>query len=130
MVNFANSKLLAKTLIEGNGRTVTVSRRDTTADDPAKPWRGPPVPGADTTVSVKAVILNFEDALVDGTRVRRGDKKALIAVQSVEDATTGTAPDLKSFDTLVDGAQNWNIESVNEVDPGDTSVLYTLQIRR
>jgi hypothetical protein len=130
MVNFANLKATAQVLIEGNGRTITVSRRDTTISDPTKPWRGAPVPGADTTVSVKAVVLAFDDALVDGTLVKRGDKKALISVQSVEDATSGTAPDLKSFDTFVDGAEDWEIMSVNEVDPGDTSVMYTLQIRK
>lgn len=129
MADFVNLRLVAERLIEANGRTVVLSKRDRAADDLNKPWRGPTVPGTDVTVTVIAAMFDFEAADIDGEIVRRGDKTAFIAAKSVDDASTA-ALKIETFDKFTDETEVWKIVSVNLIAPSTLRVLYIAHLRK
>lgn len=76
-----------------------------------------------TTQTVKAVILNFRRAEIDGTLIKNGDRRALVAPDNLTRAP-------KTGDTITDGSEVFSIQNVEEVKPGDTVLLYKLQLRK
>ena len=78
-------------------------------------------PKVSTTVSVRAVITNYNQNEIDGTLIQREDKQAIIAGASV------AKPD--TFDELVRGSLRYKIVNVEEITPGGTPLLYKLQLR-
>ena len=131
MVNYANFRALAERLIEANGRDISLIRRD--QDNPtsaAKPWRDS-TEAATITFTVKGVIIEFEAEDFDGTLVRRGDKRILISDQSVIDEG-GSATNLiiEDYDHVLDAGVRWKIIEANTIEPGDTRIMYDLQVRK
>lgn len=131
MVDFASFRLLAERLIEANGRTLSLVRRDQgNPVDPAKPWRGSTEVGT-ITFDVKGVFIEFEKEDFDGTLVRRGDKRVLIADKSVTDEG-GSAVNLKieDYDHILDGGVRWKIQNAELIAPGDIRIMFDLQVRQ
>ena len=131
MVNYASLKSLAERLIEANGRDLTLVRRDQgNLVDPNEPWRGS-TEASEISFVVKGVFTEFEKADFDGSLVRRGDKRVLIADQSVLDESGG-APNLKieDYDHIVDDGVRWKILSVEVIQPGDTRIFYDIHVRQ
>ena len=84
-LDYTSFQNLAERLIEENGRTISLVRRDqANPTDPAKPWRGS-TEADEITVVVKGVFVEYEKMDFDGSLVRRGDKRVLIAAKSVTD---------------------------------------------
>lgn len=77
---------------------------------------------ASTTQSVKMLITDFKRNEIDGTLIKNGDKKALLAPDNLTRAP-------KTGDQVIDD-ETFTIESVNELKPGDTVLLYKLQLRK
>lgn len=123
MVDYTSLAATAKRLIEKNGRTVTITKMSQTPADPAKPHRARN-PAADTSVTPTAVVVPFESEQVDGSNVMVDDKMVMVAQESV------SGVDLKSFDRLTDGSDEYDIVKVKKVNPGPTSVVYMIQVRR
>lgn len=123
MVDYTSLAATAKRLIEKNGRTVTITKMSQTPADPAKPHRARN-PAADTSVTPTAVVVPFEREQVDGSNVMVDDKMVLVAQESV------SGVDLQSFDRLTDGSDEYDIVKVKKVNPGPTSVVYMIQVRR
>lgn len=131
MVDYVSLADVAERLIEKNGRTISLVRRDQgNPVDSAKPWRSS-TEADEITVSVLGVVIKFEKEDFDGTLVRRGDKRALIAANSVTDAG-GSASNLKieDYDHIIDGTTRWKIIDAETVEPGDTRVYYDIQVRQ
>ncbi len=127
-VSFQN---LAERLIETNGRTLSLVLRDQgNLTDPAKPWRASTEVDL-ITVVVKGVVIDFEKEDFDGTLVRRGDKRILIANKSVTDEG-GTAANLKieDYDHVLDGGVRWKIITAMLIEPGDLRIMFDLQVRQ
>lgn len=123
MIDYVSLAATAQRLIGANGRDVTLVKQDRAPADSLKPWRA----GGVNDVSVgplKAVIVPFDSDDVDGSLVRRDDKRALVAAND-----TGVAL-IEQFDILVDGADQWRIVRVSTINPGDVRVVYDMQIRR
>ena len=122
MVDFVRLSATAQRLIGANGRTVTLQNRTTTPVDVNKPWLGTTASG--TSVSVTAVILDYDNDQVDGTLVQAGDRRALVADDDIDDfdISAGTT-------TLIDGSNTYSIESVMPIQPATKAVIYTLQLR-
>ena len=130
MVNYVSLANLAERLIEENGRTFTLVQAGETAVDPAKPY-GPDTTAGQTRHTVLGVITEFENEDIDGTLIRRGDKRCLIAHNSIVDVASGTESlIIEEFDTLEDGTEVWKIEGVETIHPGDTRIMYDLQLRK
>ncbi len=129
MVDYASLRLTAERLIEASGRSVTLTKRDRTADNSSTPWTGPADPGTDVTIVVIAVMLDYKTEEIDGTLVIRGDQRCFIADKSVVDVSSA-AIQLHDFDTLTDGAIVWHIENAEILEPGSTRIMYEMQLRK
>lgn len=84
-----------------------------------------PTPGAEVDHPARFVLVGFEADEIDGTRVLMTDKKALMAPGSLTIEPT-------SNDHLVESDGSvWNIiPPVQTLRPAETTLLYTLQVRR
>lgn len=130
MVNFVSLANTAERLIEENGRTLTLVRAGETAADPAMPWRADTTAG-ETRLDVIGVISEFKNEDFDGTLVRRGDKMALVAHNSVADEASGSdSVIIEEFDRLLDAGAEWKILGVEPIHPGSTRIMYILQLRK
>lgn len=78
-------------------------------------------PKTTTQLSLYAVITDFNQNEIDGSLIRRSDKKALIAGTAIDKPDT--------FDELITASARYKIINVEEITPGQKSVLYKLQLR-
>lgn len=130
-LDYANFRNLAERLIEENGRALSLVRRDQgNPVDPAKPWRAS-TEAAEIIVPVLGVFIDFEKEDFDGSLVRRGDKRILIADKSVIDEG-GSAANLQieDYDHVLDGAVRWKILTANLIEPGTIRIMFDLQVRQ
>lgn len=130
MINYTRMRATAVRLIEANGRTMTFTKLGSTPLNPAEPWREDS--GVDDTdITVIVLESEFENEDIDGTLVRRGDKKMLVAASSIEaNAPSGADTDLEDYDELLDGGTPWKIERVLPTRPGEPRVMYEVQVRK
>ncbi len=130
-LNYTNFRSLADRLIGENGRSLTIVRRDqANATDPAKPWRDSTEANTIST-PVTGVFIEYEKEDFDGTLVRRGDKRVLIAVVDVEDETAGGGNvKVEDYDHILDGTTRWKIITAETIEPGNLRIMYDLQVRQ
>lgn len=131
MIDYVKFQDLAVRLIEANGRTLSLVRRDqANPTDPAEPWRSSTESGT-ITVAVLGVFAEFEKEDFDGSLVRRGDKRVLIAAKSVT-TEGGSASNLiiEDYDHILDGTTRWKIITAGVVEPGVLRVLFDLHVRQ
>ncbi len=74
------------------------------------------------SVSMPAVITVFDKRDALGDLVETGDLQAIIAAQNIEKPKTN--------DILSDDGEEYRIIFVSEIKPGNTAILYKLQIRK
>ena len=130
MVDYVSLRNLAERLIEKNGRTLTLVRLDQgNPADPAKPWRES-TDADEITFPVLGVFIEFEKEDFDGTLVRRGDKRVLVADQSVVDASTASNLKIEDYDFIQDVSVRWKIMNVEAIEPGDLRIYYDLHVRQ
>lgn len=123
MVSYSSLAAVAQRLIDENGRDITITLKDRAAANPSEPWRANG--SSDTVVGpVRAVVVPYSTQDVDGTLVQREDKRALVAALDVDPSV------LENFDLVTDGSDVWRVVASRIVNPGDTRVIYALQLRR
>lgn len=127
-LNYENLANTAERLIEENGRDLTLIKGSETVADPTKPWREDLVAG-ETRFTIKGVIVRYDNEDIDGTLIKRGDRQALVAHNSVEDESTGSVI-IEKFDRVLDGGVDWKIIEVTSWEPGDTRIFYDMQLRQ
>ena len=121
MANYTKLAQTAKRLIEKNGRTVTLRSVSPTPADPTKPWRARS--DADVEVSVIAVIL--DNKLTDEDEVLRGTRKAYVAQESAP------VVDLSDYGLLIESSgEQWKVDSVEILTPGDVVIYYKLMLKQ
>jgi len=122
--DYSSLSATAKRLIERFGRPVTLKRQTTTPTDPAKPWRGG-AQAADVSTAVVAVLVDYTLQEATSDHVQRGDKRAYVAQAS------GPGIDFATYDRLVEAdGQTWQIVRAETINPGDTKLLFDLQLRQ
>ncbi len=114
--NYQPIQSRATSLIKRFGREYTFTRETDTAYDPAS---GDST-SATATYTSSLVWLNFNRSEIDGDSVRAGDAAPIME--------SANAP--MQGDTLIHQGVKWRIERVETVEPGDTVVIYKLQVRR
>lgn len=131
MVDYVAFQLLAERLINENGRPLTLQREDqVNAADPAEPWRAPAIT-EQVTLAVVGVFIEYEKEDFDGSLIRRGDKRVLVAAKDTEDVQTGNENiKVEDFDTLLDGTVVWKIITVETIEPGSLRIMYDIQVRK
>lgn len=107
-MSYASNAATALRLITKKGKTVTLTK----------------LTGA-VTATPKACQFSYSLNAIDGDRVRAGDCYILVAATD----TALVGKDLKTFTFATVGGREWGIEDVNELIPGDTSLVFKLQLR-
>jgi hypothetical protein len=111
---------MAREQIEEYGRTVILRRNNEGAYNADTDTMDG---GTVSDVSVKVLFTEYRQNEIDNTIILRGDKKILIA-----DAALGFAP--QHNDIIVDGTDHYKVINLSTVQPGDTPLLYKLQVRK
>lgn len=128
-IDYATLRTKAETLIADAGRSVTFIKKDQgNPADPSKPWRAS-TGAADVSFPVIAAVVDYDFDEVDDTLVNRGDKRVLVSAAAV-DTAAGGATNLEEFDNMVDGNDEYGIVNVGVVAPGDTRIIYDIQVRK
>lgn len=131
MVDFARLAQTAQRLIEANGRSVMLRKRDRTPADPAEPWRGPDTTPTPPDGDVQTAIVAFvppsgtgfgRNRIIDGTLADSFDQIGLLAADSVPGI------DIEDFSTVEDGTKAWKIENVKTLRPADQTIIYALSL--
>jgi len=108
--DYSNVQATAISLINKFGRTIT-HRTTTSSGDEFDPV----IVNNDT--SITAVMIGYEAKEIDGTLIKTNDKMIL------------TYTSINTKDEILDGAIKYEVVNVNEVKPGDTPLIYKVQIR-
>jgi hypothetical protein len=106
--------------IKDKGRSVTLKHVVNGAYDPQTDTNG--ADGSSTQI-VKMVITKFKSSEVDGTMILKSDKRGLLATDGLT-----TAPLIG--DLITDGGVTYTIVDFDTIQPGDTVILYKLQLRK
>jgi len=129
-LDYVSFRLLAERLIETNGRTLSLVRRDQgNPVDAAKPWRAS-TEAAEITVAILGVFIEFEKEDFDGTLVRRGDKRILVSDKSVTDTSSAANLKIEDYDYVLDGTVRWKIITAETIEPSPLRIMYNLQVRQ
>lgn len=129
MVNYERLAATAQRLIEANGRTVTLFKKDRAPANPSQPWRGPGEEPEGTLSPVAAIVPVRGTGLGKMTKDEKGglsrnaDMVALIASSSV------AGVDLAEYDSLLDREQLFKIVEREELNPGSTSLIFSLGLK-
>lgn len=118
-INYTELLAEVKTVIEENGRAMTLVKQNDTPDDADVPWKD--LTGSNTSTPFIGVVGTFEWMEQGDSIVRRGDKKVL--------AHADLGVDLDEYDQLIDGATTWNIIGMDKVSPGTKDLMYIMQVR-
>lgn len=118
----------AKDLIDENGEDAVIRRTVPGArpiPDP-EPWK--PVAPSISEVPVRAVFLNYNiqgagEPYVDGSLIKTGDKKVLVAAADIQDIT---ASDI----IIRANGDKYKIVIPKLLDPNGQKILWTLQARQ
>lgn len=134
-IDYVGLAKIARTLINDNGRDLTIQMKSRTATDPTKPWRGST--GNVHSLTVKGIVFPFDFADVSDSGdkltfsrelihdlVRRGDSQCYIAANDTESLP------VEEFDSLLDGTDVWKIIQASPLKPGSVTVIYTLHLRK
>lgn len=118
--DYGRAAATASRLIKKFGVPVTIVATNI-SPNPGESWK--PGVANPLTQGGLAVFLNYDQTLVDGTLIRSGDQKVLLSAGELT-----FAPSFIGY--LQRGSEKWNIVKIEPLNPGDTLVMYTLQVRR
>lgn len=117
---YDNLQLTAQTLLADKGQACTLTVVTPGTYDPATSTSTPTT----TNYSVTAAVFDYPVAMIDGSRILRGDKKVLMSAYGL---TAVPKPD----HTFTDAASVvYTVIDAKATAPGGTVVLWTLQVRR
>jgi len=107
--------------ITDKGRTITV--RSPGVGEVYNPATDTFTAADPVDVNTKAVFTKFSQKDIDGEIIKRTDQRVLIAAASL-----ATAPDTE--DKILDGLAQYSVIHTEIVKPGDTEILYMVQVRK
>lgn len=128
--DWSSTVSLVNRLLTKFGRSITLLKDDRQPDNPAEEWEGPPewddatASTSDKLDDVKAVFVGVSESefadITDGL-IRRGKDGFLIA---------GDAGDLSGFNRVDDSGSLWSISRLTPLKPGDTVLLWGVEVER
>lgn len=117
MTFYSDLAAVASALLTDKGQTISFSRDNVTAFDPAS---GSETKGAPVTFSGKGAIFGYNASEVDGTVVQQDDKRLIL--EAVD------TPPLIGDEATV-GSVAHRVISVETVAPAGEAVIYKAQLR-
>lgn len=124
LIDYPELAVKVQRVIEGTGRDVTFIRNDETPVDSAKPWFGYPEAAAQTVTAKAVADMDTQEELEDNFDIRHGDIFYYVSTQSI------SGVDLKTFDSVVDDGQLYEMVKVQPIKPGAVNLLFIVQARR
>jgi hypothetical protein len=124
--DYTSAAALATRLIAKFGTAVSLLKESRTPNDPAAPWAG--------TATAKERIDNVMAVFVPlyGDReVSKSIARSFGDVKRTNDSFLIAAvdgQDIRTFQGIVKGDQLWRITEVHEIAPGDTILLYQIEV--
>lgn len=112
----------AAELLEEFGQSVTLTSKTSGAYSPSTGAAAVTT----STQTVSAVVLDYGSRDIDGTLIRAGDKRLLMAPKTT-DGEDLTAPVVD--DTVAVGSTTYTIKGIKELSPAGTVVLFDCNIR-
>lgn len=129
---------VADELINEFGREIILQNLNGSPADATKPWNGPAdfddlTADSEHMVTAKAVFIGELLALtrgavtgrnttwLDGLMTKYGSDIFLVS---------GSVGDLSKFNRLVDGEIAWDVKTIVDISPGQTTFLYAIQVSR
>lgn len=106
-------------LLEDLGALMTLIRPGSQSYDPATGQMSEADPTGGTSYDIRAVFINYQDDLMDGSVIRAGDRRLLVAVYG-----STTAPQIG------DVVQGLRVIDVRTYAPNDTPIAYACQMRK
>ena len=113
------SAATAARMIAKWGRDVTLVTESRTAGDVTKPWDGPTAPPSTSTI--KMFSYDYETEEIDGTLVKMGDKRGLVA---------GNVSGIAQGDKIQDSSITWQIAGSKVIEKNTSVILYDLTLRK
>lgn len=127
MAKFDAARFLAETLIEKNGRDVTLVLNTDEAATPGpdpRPWSPPADQEPAELRTVKAVILDAKRQFMDDTLTKVAEKIAYVAVQKTGEDDVAIS---KKY-VIRDKGRDYRILELTLLGPGEQDILYTLEL--
>ena len=122
MVDYNSAKTTATRLLSENGRAVTIISN---GPNTGTAWN--PEYGAAVQTPVTAVVTKYKTNEIDGTIIRKEDKKMLIDADDIQAAIDAGGP--IETQKIKDGDTEYSIIDVEEIKPGPVSILSKVQCR-
>lgn len=119
--NYGRLAQTAQRLIAKFGALRKIEGFVDSAPNPDQPNR--PGERVHTIQDVRAVFLDYKIEDIDGTQIRKGDLYALVS------PLEATLP-LKLTGTITAASGKYSIVKITELNPGDVSLLYKIQVRK
>lgn len=113
--DYARSRATATRLLERFGQSATLRQVSTSGGDPWDPAT------TTTDIAVTLAVLDYDADEVDGTVVRRQDRRVYMAADGATAPTTD--------DAFVIGGTTFQIVAVQPFTPSGTDVYYEIQAR-
>jgi hypothetical protein len=76
-----------------------------------------------TSYPTYGIITEYKNFEIDGTLIKRGDKRVILAI-------TSGMPEPNENDSLTINSATWAIKHVSAVMPSGTSIIYAIQVRK
>lgn len=114
-LDYTNTAATATRLLERFGAAATLKRQTAGAYDPSTGTSAVTT----TSLSTTAAVFDYDQKYIDGTLIKQGDKRALIA--------PAYAP--VQGDIFAWASKDWTIVAVEAIAPASTAVLYDCTIR-
>lgn len=103
-------------LMQDFGSTVTLTRAGTATYNPAT---GITTNSTGSSMTARGVFINYADRNIDGTLVRQGDRRLLLAASGA----TGVP-------AVNDEVAGYKVLDVREIAPNGTAIAWACQVRR
>ena len=128
-LDYANLKAIADTLISENGRSMSLVKKDLTHPaNVAKPWRAN-LTTDQITITVTGVFAEFTEEDQPPSLDRKSTRTVLVSATSVE-ALAPADVNIEDYHTLLDGGVEFRIVKAEPLEPGDTRILYILEVEK
>ena len=101
------------------GRAIMISRTPATSYNPAD---GSVMQGAVQTWTTRGLFLNYKDDLIDGTNVKRGDRRLYLKIKGLTyRAAVG--------DKVTASTDSYMVVNFKTIELGGTTVIFIMQVR-
>jgi hypothetical protein len=126
-IDYGAMAAMTESTIAANGRAITLVKSGSTPVSSGEPWKGVsnPITVASPGGAISGIFglfLDYTEKEIDGTTIKRGDQKCLVAALGIADVT--------QYGGVKDSGSTWSIVKASLLQPGPTRLLFEFQLRQ